>query len=270
MFVNVVTEEGSWILKRIAEESIKYCPESKISNHIDTKYQINYFVNYALYKPSKTKSVAYFTHFTEACGDKWREAEKGLDGAVYMAKRYTPRCKNSIQIPPPGLTYMPEKFRIGVVGRQYADGRKGEKDILSIAKKLISYPITWDFMGSWPISQDIRNLSQNYDVVNSSWKSDYESIKYYKKLNVIISMATLEGGPVPLLEAAKIGTPIISTNIGNTEYWGEFADIVGNVEQATSLLRSKLNIHERRRKLASLSWERFSRQHFIFFKSLLK
>lgn len=271
MKVNVISDNRSWILKRMATESINHPDiEGVVSRKVDPTADINYFVNYALFKPVATPVACYFTHFEDKFASEWKRAERACSGAVFMAHRYKPNCKLSVFIPPTGLDYQHEDFTIGIVGAQYTNGRKGEDRILEIANALKDLPICWHFHGgNWHILKDLREIDSNHSFKTTEWKSDKDSIEFYKNINLYFTAAKLEGGPVPALEAAKVGCEMLTFDVGNTELWGEFSNIVTSVDEAISFIRAKVELHEKRRKLCEYNWQAFSDRHYELFMRML-
>ena len=114
-------------------------------------------------------------------------------------------------------------YRIGVIGRSYPDGRKGEKmlvDAISHFSYLINPdPMTVVFIGDWSDNSDIKDLydsdvypdifieHHNIDV-DCSYE-DYPDL--YESLDGVIVTSKTESGPACILEALAKGLPVIST-----------------------------------------------------------
>lgn len=271
MRVNVVSDNRSWILKRMAKESINHPGiEGKLSSRIDPDADINYFVNYNLYVPCPTKTVASFTHPNEVFAKQWKRAERSINGAVYMAERYKPETKLSAFIPPAGLDFQHGDFTIGIVGAQYTDGHKGDDRIKQIVEALSNLRICWHFYGgNWHIIKELQEIAPSHVFKQTDWKSDEDSVNFYQEIDLYFTAAYIEGGPVPALEAAKVGAPMLTFDVGNKELWGEFADIVTSVDEAIKIIRDKVYLHERRRLLCEYNWQAFSNRHYEFFNVVL-
>lgn len=264
MKVNVVTEKGSWILKRIAEESVKLISKGYVVREPDPSADINYYVNYALFQDVPTIKVSYFTHHEAKFERSWKLAEQNSDACIYVADMYKPNNPNCYKIFPAGLEYPVDKeLKVGVAGRIYEDGRKGEQDI----KRLMLIPgIKWFSLGddSWKVLGNKINISV--------WRSDRQAIRWYRNLDVLICMSKKEGGPVPILEAIKCGVPnIVSTRVGNFEEWNGYhgTHIVQDVVEARNILLMLKEQHDFRYKLSQKTWDWLAREHLSLFKALV-
>jgi hypothetical protein len=284
MKVNILTDSRSWILRRMSEEILKH-PDinGQISKTTDPSADVNMFVNYYLYSPVGTKTVAYFTHHDPRYMDRWHTAEKACDGGVYMADRYKPNMKLTCQIPPAGLDVAPTPFTIGIVGSQYSDGRKGEDRILEIARYLKEHSIKWSFFGgNWKILDALKAISDKFIVSKKEWKSDKQAIDYYKSLDTMLIASYLEGGPVPAMEAVKLGVKtIVLDDVGNNELWGNFWNIgivdkikddndITNTTNACLLIDSLIRRKEKTNFfIDTYTWKNFTLQHYSFFERIL-
>lgn len=288
MKVNILTDTRSWILRRMSEEVLKH-PDinGQISKQPDPNADINFFVNYYLYKPVGTKTVAYFTHHDSRYMKQWHDAQRACDGGIYMAKKYTPDMKLTQQIPPAGLDISPTPFTIGIVGSQYSDGRKGEDRILEIARGLKDYNIKWSFFGgNWKILDELKSIGKDFIVSKKEWKSDRQAIEYYKSLNVMLITSYLEGGPVPAMEAAKLGVrTFILDDIGNSEIWGGFGNMnildsvrfvaydgseLTSAQKVIAIFDDMITSHEKINYFReTYTWQNFTLQHYSFFEKVL-
>lgn len=61
MKLNIITEQDSWIFRRMAEEIIRNCGGT-IDIEPDPTADVNFFINYGFYEPVDTKTAAWFTH----------------------------------------------------------------------------------------------------------------------------------------------------------------------------------------------------------------
>jgi len=264
MKVHIVTE-GGWILRRIADE-LKDNLGWSISSEIDPKADINYFVNYALLKEKcPTDVVAFFTHRDPGLIKEWKRAENLCNVAVYMCDQHSPDMDFSLKLPVTGSDYkIGEEFIIGISGRPYKDGRKGDEIYKRLDLRLnSSLPITWKVMGNgW------EEIFTKRPLETIEWKSDEEAIEFYKSLDVLLTLSNLEGGPVCNFEAMKLGVPIISTPVGGVEFWGKHATIVNGTGDAMEALLEMIHSKEERIQLSEMNWEWFANEHEKFFKEL--
>ncbi len=107
--------------------------------------------------------------------------------------------KDSILIQP-GVDHslFKPKLRIGVVGRTYHTGRKGE----NLVRQVIDIPdIEWVFTGDgWPLPG--RAID------------DADLPEFYRTLDYVLVPALNEGGPMCVLEALASGIQVIGPDVG--------------------------------------------------------
>lgn len=258
--INIVTEKGNWILKRMAEEVAKN--GWVISDKTDPEARINYYINYALAvdtPPTEGLKAGYFTHIDPDYIDTWKKAEEICDMGIYMAEQYKPECKHTKKIYPTGLDYigLNPKLKVGIAGRIYENGRKGEDWI----KNLMKIDNTeWYALGddSWEKLGEIKT---------GVWQSDEQARTFYEFIDVLICASKIEGGPVPIIEAIKCGTPVISTACGNYEEWSQNAVIVKDEMEMNVELQRMRDAKLERWALTNRDWGWFAEQHKLFFES---
>jgi glycosyltransferase involved in cell wall biosynthesis len=90
--------------------------------------------------------------------------------------------------------------------------RKGSQYLLEIAKLIPSWKITvvgsdWEKAPEYPELSELSNLM--FSKLELSQRSEILS-----KAHVFLSLSTLEGGPIPVLDAAKCGAYVIATGTG--------------------------------------------------------
>jgi len=270
MYVNIVTEKDNWIFNRMAKEILSNC-DGRLSNFIDPSADINYFMNYGYFSPVDTLKVAFYTHFDSNLNLVWKVSEKNVDLGLYMAKRYEPNVKFRQQLIPAGLDIFDrKKVCVGVIGRRYKSGRKGDSDLRKILKST-SY-IHWLFVGddSWESLRDYLNSNSNMEVVD--YIDDKVSLFNYKKMDFILCMSKIEGGPVPLLEGAKLGIKLITRDIGNSEIWGRYGDVefIDSYKDVINYLNIKLNNKFDSNILRNITWDRFGNENIIYMNKLIE
>ena len=259
MKVNIVTK-GGWILERMAEEVAKN--GYTISDKTDPKADINLYFNYALVDDVKTRGikVGYFTHEEPEQIKAWEKAEKLCVAGVYMAEQYKPDCKYTRQIYPTGLDVsgLNPRLKVGVVGRMYKNGRKGEDWIKNLMK---IGGTEWYALGddSWSKLGKIKIMA---------WQSDRQARMFYEFIDVLVCASKIEGGPVPVIEAIKCGTPVISTACGNYEIWSQNAVIVGSEMEMDIKLQRMRDAKLERFALTCRDWDWFAKQHRLFLEEV--
>lgn len=86
---------------------------------------------------------------------------------------------------------------IGVSGYTYGTGRKGEA-MIAEAVRALGDRVAWSASGrGWPVPVPTRSYS---------W-SDMPS--FYQSLDVLVCPSTVEGGPMPVLEALSCGVQVV-------------------------------------------------------------
>lgn len=107
-----------------------------------------------------------------------------------------------------------DKVCIGVVGRLYPDGRKGEDRLLEIAHKLSPSGYRFQFMGErW--EQVVAELRQRgFSVEVAERCSEAEQPEIYRRMDCLLVCSRKEGGPLPVIEALASGVPVVSSDVG--------------------------------------------------------
>lgn len=129
-------------------------------------------------------------------------------------------------VPLPHPDYDSDVIRIGVVGRRYPDGRKGEDFMVAgvsrLASRLPETPLCLVFVGpNWDTHAGVIGLA---DLPNVSLEfhpdepiETYPSL--YASLDAVLVTSKTEGGPMCVMEALACGITVISTPGG---YANEF------------------------------------------------
>ncbi len=169
-------------------------------------------------------TLCFFTHEERDEVRKamfWRSAE-AAEVCICQSPRYSrlleTKYPQKVVIISPGIDlerYRPE-VKIGVVGRTYDSGRKGE----TLISKLMDLPgIKWHFTGSgWP--QQSVALSSD------------EMPRFYNEMDYILISSLYEGGPMCALEALACGVEVIAPDVG---WMSELPHIPFTLGDASSL-----------------------------------
>lgn len=284
MKIRVVAIADSWILERIARECIRglgSLDSADIADRPDYTSDINYFVNYYQLAPyinderlkEKTRIMAYFTHKEPAYRKAWIDAESVCDAAVYMCSMFRPDVPLAYKLYPTGIEHKisTSVLRIGVNSRAYTSGRKGDTALHTIDSGLVSSgcDIEWNFYkgSGWE--------DQRWDgAVCTCERPDYsnynEAARFYQNIDVLLSMAKYEGGPVPVHEAVKFGLPVVCTRTGAVEVWGELVQTVRNAYEAIIDLKRLAQKKQKRYDLCKKDWNWFAQQHQKVFEEVGK
>jgi glycosyltransferase involved in cell wall biosynthesis len=207
--------------------------------------------------------IAFFTHLEEfheeAMEWYWKVAGQ-VDHRVCMSKPYVELFRQhgfdtGVSLISPGVDHdrFTPKLRIGVVGRTYATGRKGE----GLVQQVMDLPgIDWHFTGTgWPGPAKFVPENQLPD--------------FYRSMHYILVPAHYEGGPMCVLEALACGIPVIAPPVG---WVPEYPHIEFKTGDADDLRRVLTRLLDERKALAatvvSESWDEWARKHHELFQQL--
>ena len=148
------------------------------------------------------------------------------------------------------------KFRLGVVGRTYQSGRKGE----SLLAGLTDLPmVELRFTGAgWPHP--------------AGYYASEDLAGFYQDIDYLLIPSLIEGGPVPLLEALAAGCPVIApSDIGMVEDFPHVPFKRGDAQDlrrvVVELLNQKLALRE---SVLDCNWKNFARSHLDIFAELIE
>lgn len=164
---------------------------------------------------------------------------------------------NSVITIPPGvdLDFFRPTVKIGVVGRTYHTGRKGE----NLVAQVMDVPgVEWHFTGNgWP--KPGLNLR------------DDQMSDFYNSMDYILVPSQYEGGPMSVIEALACGCEVIAPPVG---WVPDFPHIEYRTGDAQDLRRVLTNVVETRLKLResvlNRGWENWVQGHDKLFRKLGK
>ena len=261
-FVNIVTSDRGWILERLAQELKSNLPYVSFGGGVDPKADIQYYVTYSCrkYRISPVE-VGYFAHL-EAEGeayDNFFSKARDVDYCVSHAQLYAKilqdhGIENVVAIAPGvDLNEFTTKLRIGVVGRTYHTGRKGEH----LVAQLRDIPeIEWHFTGvGWPEPA----LSLPGEALPD----------FYRSLDYVLVPALYEGGPMCVVEALACGTPVIGPEVGWVPEFPHVEYQAGDIDSLRNVLLSLIE-EKRARRAAVLDrgWDGWVEGHDRLFRKL--
>ena len=261
--VHVNLVDRGWILERMGAELERRLDYVSLGDGPDPDALINYHINYHAFKRKNRCDVALFTHMEErdqAARGLFFTAAKAADHCVCMSNTYAGVLRENgitrVTTIMPGIeleAFTPE-LRIGVVGRTYHTGRKGEE----LVARAMAIPFTsWYFCGEgWPeggVRFDHGRLAE-----------------FYRSIDILLVPALYEGGPMPVLEALASGKQVLSPPVGfvpefpHIEYKaGDFESLQARIGE---LLQRKLDL---RASVEQRTWQRWAAEHHRLFLSLL-
>jgi glycosyltransferase involved in cell wall biosynthesis len=261
--VHIKSSDPGWILERMTQALAQRLPYVTASNRVNPAAAIQYYLNYMEYAGRVSPiELAFFTHVDDAPELKqhYFAVAGAVDVAVCMAQRYAAELRAlgiPVHVIRPGvdLDAFTPRVKIGVVGRTYACGRKGE----ALVREVLDTPgIEWHFTGSgWPLPS--RALE------------DAEMPAFYREMDYILVPSLYEGGPMCVIEALACGTKVIAPPVGWVPDFphiafrtGDAADLRRVLAQAVA---AKLAL---RRTVEALSWDNFARAHHELFHALYR
>ncbi len=224
---------------------------------------IQYYLTYSTYKERVSQiELAYFTHLEEQTEAKHKffTCASKVDHCVSQSEKYanliSAQVSGKVTVIAPGIDlalYRP-KLRLGVVGRAYHTGRKGE----DLVRQLMHLKdVEWHFTGSgWP--GPALNLLPN------------EMPLFYRSMDYIVVPSHYEGGPMCIPEAVACGTPVISSDVGWAQSFPHIPFKNGDVSDLRRVIQELLKIKRSRAEAAlSYSWNSWASQHDILFSQYL-
>ncbi len=207
-----IEHEGDQVLARYAR-ALLTLPGYTAGKEPDPKADINYFLPYLLrndFVDFKGRSAAWFTHREDTRPRKvgwWRQAAGWVDLRLTSAPLYLDELRSygAAEVVCPFVDrdhFLPirssksEKPTIGFSGYVYPGGRKGEVLVSQLARDDASQHFNLIASGKgWPVK---------------TTEYDWEQLPaFYNQLDGYVCTASIEGVPVPPLEALSCGVPIV-------------------------------------------------------------
>lgn len=227
-FVAPIDED--WILRRIAKSFQRNILGSSISDIPDYSADVNVYVNAQLFRHHTACDIGFFTH-REHDGpeaSRFDELAEAMDGCIAMCTRTAallpPEKTTIIQVGPDNC-FSKKAIVLGIVGREYASGRK-----------------RYDWIA------DLRAIP-GIEVRFTNGKIPWRKMPgFYRKIDYLLILSDNEGGPIPLLEALRMGVPVISSNVG---FVPEFSSLRYNTKEELLDLVRRLTVPEDIWKTAS-------------------
>ncbi len=262
--VHIVLADRGWVLESIGSEISRRLPYVSVGDEPSPTARVNYYINYSAYKsPVATLQMAWFTHVEEvvpeAAARFFHVAEK-MDVRVCHSELYAEMLRDrgldSVHVIRPGvdLEAFTPKLRLGLVGRTYPTGRKGEALVASLA----DVPwIEWHATGEgWPVP------SRHYE--------GHEMPDFYRSIDYLLVPSKYEGGPMPAVEAMACGKEVISPEIGMMP---EVPHIHYRNSDRDDLLRVLRELHQKqldvREAVVDSTWDAFAESHDVLFHAIV-
>jgi glycosyltransferase involved in cell wall biosynthesis len=191
--VQIVGPNDDWILERLAKCLARKLPYATLATQ-PTKRQpegLVYYINYALYNgPSGSFDVGLFPHCENP--EDFLGRARRMDYCVSMSKLYTDwligqGVKTVCHIP---MGYDVYRYRprlvLGVVG-------------------LLEHP-----REGRHLVEELRRLPFVEIITTEGKVPEHELREVYQRLDYVLILATIEGGPMSLLEGLAMGKPVMA------------------------------------------------------------
>ena len=269
-YVELVPADRNWILERLAIEIQQASLTSEHPFHVDVvdepsgEADLTYFLPYSKQREVPGSIVgSMFTHqeTIPAAHQRFIDAAAEADFAACLARSVCEKvvsygCDDTELI---YLGFDVDNFdcvlRLGVVGRTYHTGRKGETLLAGIlGLQNVDVRFTGDGWPLPPVRMAARSLNQ-----------------FYQSIDYLLIPSLIEGGPVPLFEALASGTPVISSDVGCV---ADFPHIPFQNGDADDLRRVVLRLRDEKLKLResvqSLTWSKFGHEHLAMFRDQIE
>jgi hypothetical protein len=258
--VQIVGPTDGWILERLARRLAAKLPYAQFvpwSPEPSATARLAYYVNYALFdRPSGLIDVAFFTHLDEE--QDFLQRARRVDFCVCKSRLYADwlaaRGVRAVAHIPMGFDayrYRP-RLVLGVVGR-LEHPRKGGH-----------------------LVEQLRGLPFVEVAVTEGRVAEGDLYAFYERLDYVLIPATVEGGPMSLLEGLAMGKPVIAPEgvgmvpeFGETEHIRRYPAGDGDalVRLVTACYEEKLR---RTRLVQDRTWDRWAEAHHHLFARLLE
>lgn len=262
--VHIVISDRDWILERLSTEITSRLSGISCDTQPDSRARLNYYMTYGCRGARVSElEAALFTHIEEDANarERFRRTAQEVDLAIAMSNATTRilaeigNTKRTLTISPGvNLERFAPRLRIGIVGRTYHTGRKGE----ALVNSVMDVPdIDWVFTGDgWP------NKGEHVP------EDDLPA--FYRSLDYVLVPALNEGGPMCVLEALASGVPVIGSNVGWIPDFPHIPFDHGSQESLRAvLLRLREEKFALRRSVEETTWERWATEHGRAFEELL-
>lgn len=269
--VRIITEKPGWIMHRKAEEiSKKSTTLDVVINEDMPDADIHYYINYGFFnkRPSSGLVVGNFTHFDkDALGNKFQTTAEVMDYCFSVSEKTTEELVN-FGIPKSKITTIlvgadkrfKPKLTLGLVGRPYKGGRKGEHLVQQLSENT-------ELMKK----VDLVALNDEWNVKTVKFE---DNATFYNMVDFLLVPSLIEGGPVPFMEALACGTVSIAPEIGVIPEFTHITYEKGNIDSLTAVINELADEHVCRKQyfakeMAMLDWENWAFKHEIAFHELI-
>ncbi len=262
--VHIKIADRGWILEKCASEIAKRSKNITYGIAEDPTADVQYYNNYSCYKQRVSAvEVGYFTHseIDKVARDKFFAVARQVEHCVSHAERYSKELREAgiqnVTTIPPGvdLEVFKPKIRIGVIGRTYHTGRKGE----ALVAQVMDIPeIEWRFTGEgWPAP--------------STHVADADMPNFYNGLDYVLVPSLYEGGPMSVAESLACGVPVIGSDVGWVNEFPHIPFENGNVKSLRKVLEGLVEQRNQlRESVLHVTWDNWALKHIELFDELAR
>lgn len=280
MRINVVCTDVGWIYSKFVEMFRKHSKHEILLNSKEECDVTHYLPYYEVPKSPVKPCTSWQSHMegNDPLKAKFIQAARAVDVPISHSKKYAELLKaegiqNAKQIIPgvdaelferrSTVRSPNDKLVVGYIGRHYSSSNRKNPTLLDEISKL---PFV-----------DFRTTGGNI--------KDEDIPKFYADLDIVVSPATIEGGPMAIQEALATGTPIICfVDVGVTQEFSTGVIKVSPDDKKDTFLsrletiwRSKSYtqyrhagiMNQMRYQVMHYTWERFVKRHDMVWESLV-
>jgi glycosyltransferase involved in cell wall biosynthesis len=231
-------------------------PSVKVVDKLSGSADVVYFMHYHMYRRQDKPCCAWFTHLepeSHHLRKRWFEVAKLVDVCIASCHRYLqwlPEDKSRAILPGVDERYQPRKLRVGVAC-QWAHGNEHRKG-LDLLKQLQAEQNDW------------------LDLILTNGEIPQEAmVDWFQSLDVYLVSSRYEGGPLPAIEAAACGVPVVAPDVGFVRELAALAPITfyrtGDYDDMVNALKQYQGSNQIR---TVFSWDNFANQHKKVFEEL--
>lgn len=264
----VIVGDRGWIVEKLANEIRDNLPEKRFSCEVldapSGKADITYFLPYSGQRPVDGGAIgSWFTHqeMVEPAKSRFIDYALAADFCLTPAERYEELLRSAgakdVETIWHGvdLDLFSPKLKIGVVGRAYHTGRKGE-GLLAFIHDLDGLELLFTGTG-WPWPH------KHY--------TSAELAEFYRSLDYLLIPSTIEGGPMPLFEALASGVKVIASDVGCVPSFPHIPFERGNGRDLRAVIQGLLEEKTKlRQSVERLTWRRFGEAHARVFERVFQ
>lgn len=261
--IHIKISDTGWILEKLAREITTRLPYVTYDTGTNPEAEIQYYLTYGCRERRVSPiEIALFTHKEEvpAAAEKFEKVASEVDFCVAQSPATEAILKahqiSNVRTICPGvdLDRFAPKLRIGVVGRTYHTGRKGE----ALVAAVMDIPgIEWHFTGEgWPGPAEFI--------------ADEDMPAFYRSLDYVLVPALIEGGPMCVLEALASGCQVIGAPVGWVPLFPHIPFKLGDADDLRRVLLDLQKIKtDMRASVETFTWDAWAQQHHALFAELL-